>query len=255
MKAVKSYYLYILAIIEVVLLTAVYYYFWRIGYTHGIAGYPEYLGMGKFILMGIYAVLTGILFALSGAFRYRRLRAGNIIVRQWGVMLMVNIITFMQLSLTAKHLVAKRPMFDATIAQAVFIVIYTLAADLLIKHYRMAGTMLVTGEGGEGLKVGASLDGYSIAEIDNENHTMVDISTLFEKADKYDAVLIQKRDETMEYLIKHCLEKKKGVYLTREDSVIYGVSRVREAGKNYILVLGIGEEDGKLFDRVRAYLV
>ena len=65
MKAVKSYYLYILAIIEVVLLTAVYYYFWRIGYTHGIAGYPEYLGMGKFILMGIYAVLTGILFALS----------------------------------------------------------------------------------------------------------------------------------------------------------------------------------------------
>ncbi|MBQ7584033.1 MAG: hypothetical protein IJT24_05425 [Lachnospiraceae bacterium] len=254
MKTMKRHFIYILAVPEVMILTGIYYYFWRIGYTHGIAGYPEYLGMGKFILMGIYALLTGIILFFTGAFRYRRLRVGNIILRQWGVMLAVNLITFLQLSLTAKHLVAKRPMFDATVVQAVFIVIYAFAADLIIKYYRMAGKMLVIGEGGEDIREGGSLDGYSIAAIDTEEHSMVDISSLFEKADGFDAILIRRSDETMEYLIKHCLERKKAVYLTRKDPMIYGVSRVREAGKSYILVLGMGEDEGRLFDRVRAYL-
>ena len=263
MKSIKTIYIYIIAITETAVLTGLYYYFWRIGYTHGIAGYPEYLGLGKYILMGVYALLTAIMLYFTGALRYRRLRAGSIIIRQWGVMLAVNIITYMQLSLTAKHLVAKRPMFDATVAQFIFIFAYTLLADFLIKHYSMAGRMLVVGGAGaeegkglaEGIKEGGSLDGYRIASIDKEKHTMVDISSLFEKADAYDAVLIREKDETTEYLIKHCLEKKKAVYLAKEDPVIYGVSRVREAGTDYILVLGMGEDSGKLFGKLRAYLV
>ena len=254
----KRFFIYILVLVEIVLLTGIYYYFWRIGYTHGIAGYPEYLGLGKYILMGVYAALAILILYFAGAFRYRRLRAGNLIIIQWGVMLAVNLITFMQLSLTAKHLVAKRPMFDATVAQFILIFVYTLAADFLIKHFSMAGKMLVIGgsenDGGDQIKAGGALDGYNILEVDTDKHSMVDMSVLFEKIDRYDAVLIRGGDETTEYLIKHCLEKKKAVYLAKEDPVVYGVSRVRDTGVNYVLVLGIGDENAGLFDRVRAYL-
>ena len=254
MNRIKSLYNYILSLAEVVILTGIYYYFWRIGYTHGIAGYPEYLGMGKYILMGVYALLTALIFYFTGAFRYGRLRAVNIILRQMALILTVNIITYMQLSLTAKHLVAKRPMFDATLAQFVFIILFGALADFIIKHFSMAGRMLVLGEASKDSKELTSLDGYKIAETDTSKHTMVDMSSLFEKAEDYDAVLIREKDETTGYLIKHCLDKKKAVYIAKEDPVIYGVSRVKAAGTNYILVLGTGEEDGKIFSRARAYL-
>lgn len=248
-RNIKRYFILISAITEVAVLTTIYYYFWRIGYTHGIEGYPEYLGAGKFILMGVYAALAAILLYFTGAFRFGRLRVGNIIIRQWGVMLAVNIITFMQLSLTAKHLVAKRPMFDATVAQVVLIALYTIAADFVIKRYSVAGKMLAIGN--TEIK---SLDGYKITETDTEKHTMVDISSLFKKTDEYDAVLIQERDETSEYLIKHCMEKKKAVYFSKKDPTIYGVKRMRQNGINYILVLGMDEGEGKFLDRARAYL-
>lgn len=254
MKKIKSLYNYILALAEVGILTSLYYYFWRIGYTHGIAGYPEYLGMGKYILMGVYALLTALIFYFTGAIRYGRLRAVNIILRQMALILTVNIITYMQLSLTAKHLVAKRPMFDATVAQFILIFVYALAADFLIKHFSMAGRMLVLGEASKDSKELTSLDGYKIAETDISKHTMVDMSSLFEKAEDYDAVLIREKDETTEYLIKHCLDKKKAVYIAKDDPVIYGVSRVKEADTDYILVLGVGEDNWKISGRIRAWI-
>ena len=242
---------------EVIILTGVYYYFWRIGYTHGIEGYPEYLGAGKFILMGVYAALTAMIMCFTGALRYSGLRVSNILIRQCGVMIAVNIITFMQLSLTAKHLVAKRPMFDAMVVQILFMFLYTIGVSFLIKHYSIAGKMLVLGGGDEGtemLEIGKSLDGYRIHGIDTEKHTIVDISGIQEKADEYDAVFIQNKDETTNYIIEYCLKKKKAIYIAEEDPLIYGVKRSSDKGFGYVMVLGMESNERKFFDRVRAYL-
>ena len=54
------------------MLTLIYYFLWRRGYTHGISGYPEYYGYGRFVLMGIYAFLTGFFLYNAGGFRFGR---------------------------------------------------------------------------------------------------------------------------------------------------------------------------------------
>lgn len=252
MTYLKRIYIYILALAETAVLTGLYYFFWRIGYTHGIPGYPEYLGSGKFVLMIVYALMTVLIMHFAGGFRFRRVRAGNIIIKQWGVMIAVNLITFLQLSLTAKHMVARRPMFDATVAQLIFIILYTLVADIILRRCIAAGQMLVIGDG---IEDGTLIDGYRVAASDTESHDMTDLSQLFEKADSYDAVLSKSVSETTPCLIRHCLEKKIPIYMAKDTPLIYGVNRMKEADTNYVLVLGMDSDEAHLLDKVRAYLI
>lgn len=252
MTYLKRIYIYILALAETAVLTGLYYFFWRIGYTHGIPGYPEYLGSGKFVLMIVYALMTVLIMHFAGGFRFRRIRAGNIIIKQWGVMIAVNLITFLQLSLTAKHMVARRPMFDATVAQYIFIVLYAIIVDTILRRCIAAGQMLVIGDG---IEDGTLIDDYRVAASDKESHDMTDLTPLFEKADSYDAVLIKSVDETTSCMIRHCLEKKIPVYMAKDTPLIYGVNRMKEADMNYVLVLGMDSDEAHLLDKVRAYLI
>lgn len=47
-------------IIEVMLLTLAYYLIWKYAYRTTVS--PSYFGMGKYVLLGIYAVLLSLLF-------------------------------------------------------------------------------------------------------------------------------------------------------------------------------------------------
>ena len=239
------------AVSETVIITGIYYYFWRIGYTHGIPGYPEYLGMGKFILMAVYALLTGIVFSFGGCFRYGRLKAPGLVIRQWASVLAVNIITYLQLSLTAKHLVAKRPIFDASAWQAVLIVIFVLIADLIMRRMRSYGKMIVVGDG---IAEGTFIDGYAVSDVVKASGDMTGISSLFDKIDSYDAAAVTGRGEAFPLIIRHCLEKGIPAYVSSGEPLIYGVRRKSGDGSGYVLVMGISDGEGRLLDRVRAYL-
>ena len=254
MKKVRTYYIYILALTETALLTAVYYYFWRIGYTHGIPGYPEYLGVGKFVLMAVYALMTGLIMYFAGGFRYRRVRPGNIIIRQWGIILVVNLITYLQLSLTAKHMVARRPIFDATVIQFILIFIYALLTDLVTRRIHVAGRMIVFADD-DSIENGYLIDGYKVAEVRKGDRGMTSLTALFELTAQYDAVLVGRQDETTKYIIRHCLDKKIPIYIGRDEPLIQGVSRMKDDARNYVLILGMGDGGNRFFDRIRSYLV
>ena len=250
-KKIKPYITVILGIVETICLTGIYYYWWRIGYTHGIPGYPEYYGFGKLVLTGVYALMVWIIAYFTGGFRFRRLRALNIIIKQLCVILAVNLITFLQLGLTAKQMVAKRPMFDATVSQTAFIILFVLAADAVIRRRNLAGRMLVIGDG---IRQGNTVDGYRIEEEIPGPHGMTELNTLLERISGYDAVLVCGSDETTEYIIRHCLERRVAVYTARPEPLIYGVGRMKDDGMSYVLVLGIDDDEGRFFDRIRAYL-
>ena len=137
----------ILVLLETVMLTLIYYLLWRRGYTHGISGYPEYLGYGRFVLMGVYAALTAIFVHATGGFRFGRTGNLSLILIQWVTMLAVNIITYFQLSLTAKELVAKRPMFDVTVVQAAAIAVFIVIVRAAYIKHQLFAKMLFVGKG------------------------------------------------------------------------------------------------------------
>ena len=74
-----------------------------------------YLGRGKYILMGVYAIFTVILFHYSDSFNYGNSKLSDIIVSQWIALFLVNFITYFQLCLIANVMITPVPMLILTL--------------------------------------------------------------------------------------------------------------------------------------------
>ena len=107
------------AVLEVALLTVCYYIFWRNGYSEGV--FPYYYGNGKYVLMGVYALLTVVLFQNFEGFRFGYLRLADVLVSQWIAVVIVNFVTYWQLCLIANHLVSVLPMLILCLADALVV--------------------------------------------------------------------------------------------------------------------------------------
>jgi len=94
--------------IEVLVLSIVYYFVWRLGYVAGT--FPAYLGNGKYVLLGIYALLSALFMMNFDGFRYGDIRKFNLAVGQWIAMFITNFITYLQLCLIANRLISVWPM-------------------------------------------------------------------------------------------------------------------------------------------------
>lgn len=252
LKKIKPYYIGILSWLEVFALTIFYYFFWRIGYSHGYPGYPEYFGRGKYVLMAVYVLITGFLLFFSKGYRFGRVRVLNLVLKQWGIVLTVNIITYLQLSLIAGEAVAKRPLFEATIIQLLFVIMLIILADYSIKHYHVFGRMIVIGTG---MEIGASVDGYRVFNVCAERSSILDLTKMLNMIEGYDAILIKEEDEVTPYIIEDCLLKRKPVYIAKKESLLYGVNRIHDRDNNYILIIGKETGEERFWDHVRAYLM
>ncbi len=241
----------IFAVTETVVFTLLYYFLWRRGYTHGISGYPEYFGFGRFVLMGVYAALTFYVLHSSGGFRFGRSGNLSLVLIQWGSLLAVNILTYFQLSLTAKELVAKRPMLDVTAAEFAAAVVFVALVREINKRLQLGARMLFIGKG---IEIGTTVDGYRVAEV----LTDYSIKEAESKIEKYDAVLICGLEELSLYkALQQCSRHRIPAYMARERALIYGVNRGSgENGLNYVLVKSVGDKwiDG-VIEVVRGYLM
>ena len=95
------------AVLQIVLFAILYFVVWKIAYAD--MTFP-YLGRGKYILMGVYAVFTVILFHYSDSFNYGNAKLSDIIVSQWIALFLVNFITYFQLCLIANVMITPLPM-------------------------------------------------------------------------------------------------------------------------------------------------
>ena len=107
------------SILQVGLLTILYYFMWLLSYQD--VTFP-YLGRGKYVLMGIYAVLVMILFHYSDGFNYGHSKLSDITVSQCISIFLVNFVTYWQLSLISNVMIAVPPMLLLTVIDAVICV-------------------------------------------------------------------------------------------------------------------------------------
>ncbi len=256
LRRIRPYYRDILSIAEVILLTAIFYYFWRIGYTHGIPGYPEYYGRGRFVLVLVYGGMLWLLMKYTGGFRFGRIRLSFLIPLQAAVLLVVNIITYLELSLTATSMVAKRPVFDATLWQFVCILIFNFVVFTAVKRYcRDNHRMLALGGN---VKKEDIFDGYKVVCVIEGDYGSgepgVDYDTFLKKIEGYDAVLLSEERKDKGEIIDHCLGKHIPVYFTYKGSLLYGENRARKGEQGLLLVEGYGEKGEGFYRKLKAFV-
>ena len=120
------------SLLEIVLLSVIYYLIFRLIYSDIDKGLHPYSGKGKYVLTGIYAVLSYLTIKNSDGFQFGQLRKADLLVAQWIAMLLVNAITYFQLSLMATHLIDPRPMLLLMVIDVVVISVYIVLMKVLI---------------------------------------------------------------------------------------------------------------------------
>lgn len=96
------------SILEILFLVLAYYLVWRSFYRG--ENIPLYYGKGKYILVGVYALLILVIFYLCEGFKFGHKKFTDVILSQWISLFIVNFITYFQLCLIANRMINILPM-------------------------------------------------------------------------------------------------------------------------------------------------
>ena len=195
--------------IQVLLFSLLYYYTWRNGYDND--NFPAYFGNGKYVLIGIYAVLSFLFIRNSDGFQFGHLRKADLWVAQWIAMMIVNVITYFQLCLIANGLVSAVPMLLLTVADVAFTVVYVLVCKITYRYlYAPYNMVMIYGSktaAGMKLKMDSRRDKY---RVDHLIHVDKGLDYICSQLSKYDAVVLndvppQIRNDIVKFCYQHSI--------------------------------------------------
>ena len=130
------------SLLEVLVLTVMYYLVWRNGYQEN-SPFPDYYYKGKYVLMAVYGILLVIVFKGSDCFQFGRLRISDIIIGQTIALLIVNFVTYFQLCLIANQMVTPLPILLLLALQVVTAAVMTIAYAWLYHKIYVPHSMLL----------------------------------------------------------------------------------------------------------------
>ena len=128
-------------LLEIAILTLAYYYAWIKGYDLEYFAYK-----GKYVLMGVYAVLLYALFLNSECTMFGQLHRIDLIMGQIISVCLVNAITYLQLCLIANGVLPLAPILALTAADIVIaILLILLYTSLYHRLYAPHDMLLIYG--------------------------------------------------------------------------------------------------------------
>lgn len=236
-------------LIQTVLLSIVYYYSWEYWYRN--TSIAPYYGNGKFVLLGIYALLIAVIFYLCDSFKYGHLKAGDVVVSQWIAMFIVNFITYMQLCLLANQLLNPLGMFTLMGADVLLCLICTyIYTAIYHSNYVPRNMIMIYGNDNAiylKLKMESRKDKYHVTALVNIDKG---IDYIKKEIVNYDAVVIndvpaQIRNDIMKY----CYENEIRTYIVPKtsDIIIRGADNLTLFDTPLVLVKGNGLTFGQRF--------
>ena len=92
-------------LLEILILTLLYYWIWDTKYDLSYFAYK-----GKYVLMGVYAVLTYVFFQNSECTMFGHLSRVDLVLGQVIALFLVNFITYFQLCLIANFMLSPTPL-------------------------------------------------------------------------------------------------------------------------------------------------
>lgn len=230
------------ALVEVFALTVVYYLFWRNGYEG--PEFPDFLYKGKYVLAGVYAALTILLYRNSDGFAFGNLRRFGLCMAQWISMLMVNMITYFQLCLIANVVISPVPMLLLTAVQAVMILAFVFLYNALYYRIYAPHTMLMIYGTDEAVtlkfKMDSRKDKYKIKKLICVD---VGLERVCEEIRNYDCVLINDVPaEIRNDILKFCYQHKVRTYVVPKisDILMRGAYPITAMDTPIVMVKGTG---------------
>lgn len=229
------------AVLQVIVLTILYYIVWR---TYGLEVFPAYYGRGKFVLMGIYAVMVMLLFHYSDGFGYGSAKLTDISVSQCIAIFLVNFLTYWQLSLIANVMINPLPMLLLTVFDFVICIAccYIYTAFYHNYHGPRDLVMIYGTENALDLehKMSVRNDKYNITK---KISVEAGYDAICEEVSKHEAVLIndvpaQLRND----IVKYCYTNSIRVYAVPKisDIVISGAEEICLFDTPLLLIKGTG---------------
>ena len=134
----------IAGLIEVLLLSVVYYLIWdqyRVVANDGL-----FLFRGKLILMMVYAVISFMVFTACDSFNFGNLKFSDIALSQCISVLIVNFITYLQICLILTDMTTPVPMLELTGIDFIVCAVWSWIAKTISRKYcRVEDALLIFG--------------------------------------------------------------------------------------------------------------
>lgn len=195
---------------EIAILSVAYYIVWVQGYEM-----PFFAHRGKYVLMGVYALLLFALYNNSDCTKFGQLHRIDLIIGQVIALILVNFVTYLQLSMIANRMLTPMPLLALTVMEiAISITLVFFYTWLYHKLYAPHKMLLIYGNNrGVALKIkmDSRKDKYNISKV-----ICVDdgLEAIFREIPKYDAVILndieaQKRND----ILKHCYRYRVRTYV------------------------------------------
>lgn len=227
---------------EVIVLSFIYYLVWRHGYDE--VKFPQYLGMGKYILMGVYGILLSIMFNSFDAFQFGHQRLTDIIIAQWISLFLVNVITYFQLCLIANVMIPVWQMFVLWAIQLVVAFILPFIYSLIYHRIYSAHRMIMV-YGNESaavlkLKMESRPDKYRVKELISVERGL---EAVCQEISKFDSVIINDVPATVRNdILKFCYSHHIRTYVTPKlsDIIVRGGTQICLFDTPLLLVKGMG---------------
>ena len=211
------------SLIEVALLTFVYYLVWR-----NLYDFSMFAHKGKYVLAGVYAVLLFLVFENSECTKFGQLHWTDLAVGQVISLVLVNVVTYFQLCLISNGVISVAPMLVLTAAEAVLALLAVLAFNkLYFKLYPPHDMLLVFGsESALSLKfkMDSRKEKYRVTGVIS---AQTGLDRILEEAAKYDAVILNDVPAALRNdILKFCYRYRIRVYLAPDltDIMIRGAN-------------------------------
>ena len=226
-------------LLEILILTVLYYVIWRRGYQ-----LPAFEYKGKYVLMGVYALLMYAFFHYSECTMFGQLNRVDLIIGQIISLLIVNTVTYAQQCLIATRVLSPWPMAVLTALEIVIvIVLVVLYTTLYHKLYAPHDMLLIYGHkrGVElKIKMDSRKDKYNIRKIMSVEEGL---EAVLQEIPKHDAVILNDVPAEMRNdIMKFCYRNRVRTYVAPKltDVMLRGAKNITLFDTPLLLVKGTG---------------
>ncbi len=230
------------ALLELLVLTLIYYFVWRYGYDS--EPFPNYYGKGKFVLAGVYFALVACLFYAMDGYKFGYLRKTDVLFSQWIALFITNFITYWQLCLIANVMISPIPMLLVMALGAIVSVVCTICySGFYHVLYTPKNMVMIYGRDEAvtlKIKMETRPDKYHVAKLIPVEDGF---EAICEEIVKYDAVIINDVSAGIRNdILKFCYRNKIRAYVTPKlsDIIVRGAESINLFDTPLFLVKGSG---------------
>ena len=227
---------------EILVLTALYYVFWR--YVYGDSLSPMFRYKGKYVLIGVYALLTFLFFENSDCTKFGQLHGTDLAVGQIIALLMVNAITYLQLCLIENRVILLWPMLALTGVQILAVlVLIPILNRIYGKLYPANDTLLVYGSDSAAtlkIKMDTRKDMYHVSKV---IPARAGLDRICEEIGRHEAVILNDvPTELRNDILRFCYRHRVRTYVAPEipDILIRGAKDNNLFDTPLVMIRGTG---------------